>query len=44
MNDPIPSPKEMREQALRDLSPKDRYFIEKMKKDREELPIWLKHH
>lgn len=38
-----PNLKDVSEQALRDLSPKDRDLIEKMKKEREELPIWLKH-
>ena len=42
MNDPIPSPKEMSEQALRDLSPKDRSFIESMKKENKDLLIWQK--
>jgi hypothetical protein len=42
MNDRIPSPKEMSEQSLRDLAPRDREFIEKFKQERKEQSTWLK--
>jgi hypothetical protein len=44
MTDSMFNPREMSEQALRDLSPKDRLFIENMKKENKEPLIWQKGH
>ena len=44
MKDPIPSPKEMSEQVLRDLSPKDRLFIEGLKKEKKKEQRWVKNY
>ena len=38
------TPKDIWEEAIKDLSPKDREFIEKIKKQHKELPIWLEDH